>query len=300
MSPTAQLTALRARIRQIEQPARHGVLPFGVAAIDAALPGGGLSLGAVHEIFGTAGDEEDAAAPAGFAASILARTTLSRIAGEGLQKNFRASDPHPPLAIASGPPSPALRERVTGIVLWCLKQPDLYGPGLREYGLDPARLTLVTAKRDAELLWAVEEALQPGSGVGAVIGEIGRLPMIAGRRLQLAAERSGITAFLLRRWRSAAEAAAERERPSPAVTRWRVTSVPSPPGVRGTGAGRKSVGRSRWRVELLRCRGGMPGNWEVEVADAAGFISVSAGLADRPAARSRPALPETAPLRRTG
>src|SRR2546423_9879335 len=73
MSPAASISALRERIRQIEQPARHGVLPFGVAAIDRALPGGGLALGAVHEIIGAGGDEEDGAAAAGFAAGILAR-----------------------------------------------------------------------------------------------------------------------------------------------------------------------------------------------------------------------------------
>src|SRR5690242_2426043 len=67
------LLTLRDRIRQIERPARHGVLPFGVAAIDGALPGGGLALGAVHEIIGAGGDEEDGAAAAGFAAGILAR-----------------------------------------------------------------------------------------------------------------------------------------------------------------------------------------------------------------------------------
>src|SRR5260221_11452717 len=69
----ADLAVLRDRIQQIEQPVRHGVLPFGVAAIDQALPGGGLALGAVHEILGAGGDEEDGAAAAGFAASILAR-----------------------------------------------------------------------------------------------------------------------------------------------------------------------------------------------------------------------------------
>src|SRR6202040_1299651 len=73
MSRAASLDLLRQRLRQIEQPARHGVLPFGVAAIDRALPGGGLALGAVHEILGAGGDEEDGAAAAGFAAAILAR-----------------------------------------------------------------------------------------------------------------------------------------------------------------------------------------------------------------------------------
>src|SRR5207247_707708 len=73
----ATLTALRQRIRQLERPARHGVLPFDVAAIDRALPSGGLALGAVHEILGQGGDEEDGAAAAGFAAGILARLSAA-------------------------------------------------------------------------------------------------------------------------------------------------------------------------------------------------------------------------------
>src|SRR5438128_11681917 len=204
------LAALRERIRHIEQPASHGVLPFGVAAIDRALPGGGLALGAVHEILGIDGDEEDGAAACGFIAGLLARIRM-------------------------------------GPVLWCLKRPDLYGPGLLAHGLEPARLVLVWARRDDELLWAIEEGLRT-PGLAAVVGEVGRLPMVAGRRLQLAAERSGVTAFVLRRWRNGEEARAERERPSVALTRWRVMALPS-----RDIAGMPGIGSPRWRVELLRC-----------------------------------------------
>ena len=194
----------------------------------------------------------------------------------------------------------------SGLVLWCLKRHDLYGPGLLAHGLDPARVVLVTARRGDEVLWVVEEALRAGpeAGLAAVVGEIGRLPMVAGRRLQLAAERSGVTAFLLRRWRGAAEAVAERERPSAALTRWRITALPSTLGapflrnplpqwgrggeIAATGVFGTGLGRPRWRVELLRVRGGAPGSWEVEIADATGHVRLSAGLADRPAAPQRP------------
>ena len=72
------LPELRERVRRIERsPAMaHGVLPFGVAAIDRALPGGGLARGALHEILGAGGDEEDGALPAAFAAHILGRLAL--------------------------------------------------------------------------------------------------------------------------------------------------------------------------------------------------------------------------------
>jgi protein ImuA len=47
------------------------VLPFGVTAMDMRLPGGGLALGALHEVAGGA----DGAAAALFAAGIVARTS---------------------------------------------------------------------------------------------------------------------------------------------------------------------------------------------------------------------------------
>jgi protein ImuA len=181
----------------------------------------------------------------------------------------------------------------SGPVLWCLKRGDLYGPGLAAHGLDPARLVIVRTARDDEILWALEEGLRadPASNLVAVVGEVGRLPMVASRRLQLAAERSGVTALLLRRWRTGAEAAAERARPCAAVTRWRVAALPSAdiPGLPG-------IGRLRWRVELLRCRGGLPAAWDVPLnlemadlgaADATGPVCLPVGLADRPVAPQR-------------
>jgi len=247
MSSAARLVDLQDRIRRIERPnaLRHGVLPFGVAALDHALPGGGLALGALHEIHGQGADEEDSATGAGFAAGIVGRIA-------------------------------------NGLVLWCLKRGDLYGPGLAAHGLDPARIALVRAARDDDILWVLEEALR-SPDIAAVVGEVGRVPMVAGRRLQLAAERSGIAALVLQRWRTGAEAAAERARPSAAVTRWRVAPLPSLPD------GEPGIGLPRWRVELLRCRGGEAAAWDVEAADASGLVRLSAELADRPAAPRRSA-----------
>jgi len=269
--PANLLSALRDRIRHLEEPARHGVLPFGVAALDLSLPDGGLALGAVHEISGAGGDEEDGAAAAGFAAGILAR-------------------------LGAGP------------VLWCLRRPDLYGLGLLAHGLDPARLVLVTAARDEEILWALEEGLRTGraSGLAAVVGDVGRLPMVAGRRLQLAAERSGVTALILRRWRHAAEAAAERDRPSAALTRWRIAALPSTdmagkPGIAHGSSPWAEGLRPRWRIALVRSRDGAPGIWDMEVADATGHVSLSAELADRSAAPAGPAGLDAEPrYRRAG
>jgi protein ImuA len=249
------LPELRERVRRIERPtvAIHGVLPFGVTVIDRVLPDGGLARGALHEILGAGGDEEDGALAAAFAAGIL-----GRLAGDGT-------------------------------VLWCLPRPDLYGHGLAAHGLDPAHIVLVRAPRDGEILWAMEEGLR-APGIAAVVGEVGTLAAVASRRLQLAAERSGITAFLLRRWRDSGQAARERNLPNAAVTRWRIAALPSQP-LRGE----PGVGRPRWRVELLRCRGGEPACWEVEEADATGHVSLAAALADRP-----PASVSTEKFRRAG
>jgi protein ImuA len=238
-------------------------LPFGIAEIDRALPGGGLARGALHEILGVGGDEEDGALGAAFAAGIIGRLVSPTSPSQSLTR------PGPSLSPLKGG---------EGLVLWCLPRPDLYGPGLAGHGLDPGRVVLVRAPRNAEILWAMEEGLR-APGIVAVVGEVGSLPAVASRRLQLAAECSGITAFLLRRWRDGGQAARERALPNAATTRWRIAAIPSPPVRNEPG-----VGRSRWRVELLRCRGGEPACWEMEVPDATDHVSLAATLADRPAA----------------
>jgi protein ImuA len=270
------VSELRERVRRIERPVetRHGILPFGIAAIDRALPGGGLARGALHEILGVGSDEEDSALPAAFAAVIAGRLTrlptspsLSPLkGGEGKQ------------ALPLSAPGGGEGWGEVGVVLWCLPRPDLYGPGLAAHGLDPRRVVLVRASRGAEILWAMEEGLR-APGIAAVVGEVGSLPMVASRRLQLAAERSGITAFLLRRWRDGGQAARERALPNAAVTRWRIATLPSRPLRDEPG-----VGHPRWHIELLRCRGGEPACWEMEVPDATDHVSLAAALADRPAA----------------
>jgi len=200
--PARDLAALRQRIRALESGGGAGrVLPFGVAALDAALPGGGLALGALHEVMGAGPDEEDGAAPAAFAAGILAR-----------------------LAQGAGGP-----------VLWCLAANDVYAPGLAAYGLPPQRLLLARCRGDEDVLWAMEEGLR-SAVLAAVLGEVGALAATAGRRLQLACEAGGVTGFVLRRWRNFAMAERQRGLPSAAATRWRIAAAPSrDAGVPGIG-----------------------------------------------------------------
>jgi len=231
------LDDLRAQITRIERSgrARRAVLPFGVPIIDKHLPEGGLALGALHEV-GPSGAELTHAAAAGlFIGGILAR--------------------------------------LKGPVLWCLRRRDLFAPALSGVGLKPDRLLFVeTYGGDASVLLVMEEGLRH-RGLGGVVGEVGKMSLTEARRLQLAAEASGVVAFALRRWTGTAVADS-----TAAVSRWRLAALPSTPlPVAG-------VGRPRWRVELTRCRGGEPTDWIMEGCDAQGRLAVPSDVADRPAA----------------
>ena len=183
------LADLRERVRCLEGRAApdRRALPFGVADIDARLPGGGLVLGALHEVAGGGNGAVDGAAAALFAAGIAARTK--------------------------------------GRVLWCVTRQDLFAPALAQAGLAPARVIYVEAGDDKALLACFEDGLRHG-GLGAVVAEVARLSMTASRRLQLAAEGSGTLALAVRRWRRQGEAA-DFGQPTASLTRWRVSARPS-------------------------------------------------------------------------
>ena len=239
-APSAEIAALRTRIAHIEASHRPkvGVLPFGVAAMDAALPQGGLALGALHEVAGGGDGAVDGAAAALFAAGIAAR--------------------------------------LSGQVLWCVTRPDLFAPALRQVGLGADRVLYLEAGDEKSLLACFEEGLRHGS-LTAVVAETARLSMTVSRRLQLAAETSGVTALAVRRWRRAAEAA-DFGQPTAAATRWRVTPQPSSP------LPAPGVGRARWFVELIRCRAGDCAEFSLEACDEEGRLALPAELADRSAA----------------
>lgn len=236
MPCTNPSSSMRARIAQIEGVgARHGVIPFGVDELDARLPGGGIATGALHELAGGADLADDASATI-FLAGILAR--------------------------------------MDGPVLWCLRWRDLFAPALHLAGLHPDRVIHVEAGSDANVLLAMEECLRH-AGLAGVVGEVGKYSTTASKRLQLAAEGSGVAAFVFRR-SSRAETAVDG---TAAVTRWRITAAPS------EDLGIPSLGRPRWRVELERVRGGNPHVWIMEGCDAQGRLAFPAQLVDRPAAQ---------------
>jgi len=160
-----------------------------------------------------------------------------------------------------------------GQVLWALSRRDLFAPGLALAGLTPDRLIYAECRNDDEVLAVMEEAVRHGS-LAAVIGEAGRAAIAATRRLQLAAEEGGTAALLLRRWRKAdADPLAP---PSAAATRWRIAAAPSAP------LPHDGIGRGRWRVDLVRQRGGPPHHWLLEAPDAEARLALPARSGDRP------------------
>jgi protein ImuA len=199
------------------------------------LPEKGLALRAVHEFMEAGATSEHSACAALFAAGIPAR--------------------------------------LKGPVLWCLKGRDLFAPALASVGLHPDRVIYAETRRESEILPAVEEGLRH-RGLAGVVGEVAHLGLTPSRRLQLAAEESGVPALLIRRWRNDAERASAAE-PSAATTRWRVTAAPSRP------LPAPGIGRERWLVELIRCKGAEANAWTLEACDAKGRLALSADMADR-------------------
>ena len=238
--------ALREQVRRLErahsgQRAGRGAVPLGLPQIDAILPEGGLLTGALHEIeagptpSGRVAPHDGAAL--GFAAHLLGRFS-------------------------------------PGTVLWC-RQPALgidslpYAPALCRW-LDPARIVMVTARREDDLFWAMEEGLRT-PGIAAVLGETRATDQTAGRRLSLAAEKSGIPALLL------------RAQPAPpqsvCTTRWRVTSAPSAVAAAPSLESLEALGAARWHVELRRNRFGTPSveempAWLLELNDETHHLAV--------------------------
>lgn len=242
-------SGLREQVRRLErahtaQCAGRSAVPFGLPEIDALLPDGGLLTGALHEIeagptpSGRVAPHDGAAL--GFAAHLLGRFDEA-----------------------------AFRRHRPGTLLWCRRPSGVfdappYAPALSAW-FDPARLLLVTARRDEDVFWVLEEGLRC-PGVTAVLGETRAADPTAGRRLSLAAEKAGMPALLL------------RPQPAPpqsvCVTRWRVASAPSrsTPGLRDLGA-------PRWRIELRRNRFGAVAtveipSWLVEWNDETHCLSV--------------------------
>ena len=128
-----------------------------------------------------------------------------------------------------------------------LESGRVYPPGL------PSQDIIHVEVRDSrDALWAMEEGLRC-SALSCVIGELWgdprALDFTATRRLAVAAERSGVAAFLIRLGGHA--------NLSGARMRWRVASAPSLPNDLDP----RAPGAAAWDAELFRARSMPPGRW---------------------------------------
>jgi hypothetical protein len=278
------LDALRMQVRlleghHLETPGSGRVLPFADGRLNAPFPGGGLQLGALHEFRPDGMEAELAPAVTAFTATVAAGILKSR----------------------------------EGFMLWASSRADCYPPGLRRFGLDPARIVWIDCRKDAEVLGVMEEALH-SQALAAVLGEAGALSLKTARRLDAAARQSGATALLLRRPLSKPSQASAGPSGA-AATRWRVSAIPhrhpgngnegptasrhpgtaflpcpgsfqttalvfvtipdNACGVSGMTPG--GIGPPRWRLDLEYCRNGRTASWIVEALHGADGEDMQAG-----------------------
>lgn len=187
---------------------------IGLGEIETAFPENVFPRGAVHEFISTSA--ENASSTNGF---------ISVLLGKLMQKN--------------------------GHCIWISNKRKLFPPALKLFGVDPERILFIDAGKAKDALWTIEEALKCNA-LTAVVGEIDQISFNDSRRLQLAVEKSKVTAFIHRQQPKTVQVLA-------CVSRWQISSVESAlvdnmPG----------IGFSRWEVKLLKVRNGNTGKWIVQ------------------------------------
>ncbi len=288
-----QLNELADEIRRIEggfgNPLQRPHLPTGIDALDGRLPGGGVAMGAVHELI--AGEE---GAGLRMLAAHLARRAMHcsqssgtrhsqgsgmqhcsqssgtrHLQGSGMQHCSQSSGTRH--SQSSGTHHSQGSGTADRYVIWLDAAHDFYPPAALSQGLAAQRLVLLRPGDRGEALWGMDQALRC-SGVAAVVGSVPRLSRLEMRRLQLAAEAGGGIGLLLcseasRRGGTVVGGAASR---------WRLTPAPS------------EGDAQRFYVEVEKCRGGRPlPPVLLEANSGTGLVAVSAALADRPPAAGR-------------
>jgi protein ImuA len=133
-------------------------LPSGFALLDAELPGGGWPRGTLTEIL---------ADGVGLGECSLLMPAMSRMREEG-KWSLLVAPPHLP-----------------------------HGPAWASWGIDPARLAVVSPTRQRDALWATEQALASGA-LGTVLCWTTHADARQVRRLQVAVAGSNTLAFLFR------------------------------------------------------------------------------------------------------
>lgn len=136
-----------------------------------------------------------------------------------------------------------------GSCVWISPEKIIFPAGLRSFGIEPDRVLFIHLKKEKDICWAMEAALQV-EGLAGVVSELPDLNFTVSRRLQLAVEKSGVTGFVLRHQPS-------KLHPTACMSRWQISSFASyhPDQMPG-------VGFACWNVELQKIRGGKPGSWQ--------------------------------------
>jgi len=137
-----------------------------------------------------------------------------------------------------------------GNIVYISPDRSLHPLGLLPYGVKLNQFLLVSVRRSQDLAWAVMEALRCPQ-VSVVMTVLNGVDLTDSRRLQLAAESSGATGFLLGHATWAPISAP--------ITRWKVSAHVGKRGQR--------FDEPAWTLDLLYCRGGRPGSWTIEWRD---------------------------------
>jgi len=189
-------------------------ISLGFRPIEVAFPNAIFPVGCMHEFLSTS--QENTASTNGFIAALLSKLM-----------------------------------QLQGAAIWISTSCTLFPSALKGFNIDPDKIIFVDLKKEKDVLYTIEEALKCNR-ITSVIGEIKNISFKESRRLQLAAEQSRVTGFLIRNQHRIINTIA-------CVSRWRITSLRSE-----LSEGVPGVGFPRWNVELLKVRNGKPGNWKIE------------------------------------
>jgi protein ImuA len=233
---------------------------FGIAEVDTHLPRG-LERAGLHEI--APSTHADMGATLSFALALL--KTLPT------DNSPMSPRPNPP------PEGKEIRWKPKPI-LWCQSAEARrefgrpFGPGLVHHGLAQEQLLFLTARREADVLWAIEEAVR-SRAPAAILGEVKQASFLASRRLALATAEAGLPVLLI---------ASKPAGTSAAHTRWRIAARPGPADAWDSAA----PGALAWQAALRRVRGGHPSEFDLEWNDETHHFRLAAALADRADAAS--------------
>lgn len=145
---------------------------------------------------------------------------------------------------------------------------QLYGFWLASLGIDPRRLVMLSAPREKDLLWLLEEAVASGA-FGGVIGWLGgrehHYNFALSRRLKLRNATKNVPLFLIRHCSGQGATAAN--------SRWRVSALPS--RIEGARGNFSFLGQPRLCLTLEKMAGLLPQSMEMEYNVSRGFHLVS-------------------------